>query len=69
MDTKGCFIDIYVGWPGRVHDACALANSTLFRRGQDKTLLPDWSEKINDIDVMLGDPAYPLIQWLHLATD
>ena len=67
MDNKGRFIDIYVGWPGQVHDARVFANSTLFRRGETKTLLPDWNERIDGVDVplvMLGDLAYPLLCWL-----
>ena len=64
VDNKGRFIDIYVGWLGRVHDAHVFANSTLSRQGEAKALLPDWMERVDRIDVplvMLGDPL-PL--WL-----
>ena len=37
----GQFMDVYIGWPGRVHDARVFANSTLYRKGQDGQLLPN----------------------------
>ena len=67
MNHLGQFVDIYVGWPGRVHDARVFANSTLYKKGQDGVLLPNWTETISGKDVslvILGDPAYPLLPWL-----
>lgn len=64
VNNRGLFTDVYVGWPGRVHDARVFANSSLFVRGQNKTLLPNWVKRISNTDVplvVLGDPAYPLL--------
>ena len=70
VDNKGLFIDVYIGWPGKVHDARVFANSSIYRKGQNKTLFPDWTEKISGVDipvVILGDPAYPLLRWVMKA--
>ena len=70
INHVGQFIDIYVGWPGRVHDARVFANSTLYKKGQDGVLLPNWTEIISGKEVplvVLGDPAYPLLPWLMKA--
>jgi len=50
------FIDINVGWPGRVHDVKVLRHSSLW-------------EKVNELCQhgrfhLLGDVAYPLRRWL-----
>ena len=46
------------------------ANSTLYRKGLNGKLLPNWTEVIGGKDiplVILGDPAYPLLLWLMKA--
>ena len=70
VDHRGHFTDVYVGWPGRVHDARVFANSSLYQRGESGNLLLDWKEQIDGKDIpfiILGDPAYPLLLWLMKA--
>ena len=53
VDHRGRFTDVYVGWPGRVHDARVFANSSLYQRGQSGNLLPDWKEQMDERDIPL----------------
>lgn len=67
VDSQGCFIDVNIGWPGKVHDARVLANSTFYHKATSGNLFPDWKRVINGVEVpllVLGDPAYPLLPWL-----
>ena len=38
---KYCFLDIYTGWPGIVHDACVLAHSSFYRKANAGQLLSE----------------------------
>ena len=56
-----------IGWPGSVHDARVLANSSLYTKANAGTLLPDSSRTIAGEQVplyLIGDSAYPLMPWL-----
>ena len=67
VDHEYKFLDIYVGWPGSVHDARVLANSALYSRCERGNFLPNWQKTISRTNVplqILGDPAYPLKSWL-----
>ncbi|KAL1431609.1 hypothetical protein MTO96_002238 [Rhipicephalus appendiculatus] len=48
------FIDVFVGFPGSVHDARVLRESFFFEVGASKC----------EGGYLLGDAAYPLLQWL-----
>ena len=58
VNHLGHFTNVYVGWPGRVHDARVLANSALYVQGQEGTLLPQWNKRIGGKDVP-GRPCVP----------
>jgi hypothetical protein len=67
VDHEYRFWNVNVGWPGRVHDARVLSNSTLFEEAQAGRLLPDKPRTLCGVSVpvvILGDPAYPLLPWL-----
>ena len=48
------FTNIFVGFPGRVHDSRVLSNSPLFKNGHE--LCHPYH--------LLGDSAYPNISWI-----
>nr|XP_048711374.1 uncharacterized protein LOC125639019 [Caretta caretta] len=67
VDHKGCFTNINVGWPGKVHDARVFRNSGLFKWLQEGICFPDQKITVGDVEmpiVTLGDSAYPLMPWL-----
>ena len=53
VDFRGLFLDVYIGWPGKVHDARVFANSSLYRRGMSGTLLPDMNRTICGVNVII----------------
>ena len=67
VDHAGCFTDINVGWPGRVHDSRVFQNSELYSKGVAGTLFPQQTVLMHGVRVpivVIGDAAYPLRPWL-----
>ena len=67
VDHAYRFTDVYIGWPGRVHDARVFANSMIYRKAERQALFPNDMVNIEGEQVpivLLGDPAYPLMTWL-----
>ncbi|XP_069793215.1 uncharacterized protein [Narcine bancroftii] len=70
VDHECRFTDVYVGWPGRTPDAKVLANSPLYRKAEDADgyLFPhEVSMNVDGVEIpahLVGDPAYPLRNWL-----
>ena len=68
MDSEYRFLNICVGWSGKVHDAHMFKNSPLFTMCRARTFLPlDMTVVISGVRVppfILGDSAYALSDWL-----
>ena len=66
VDCHYKFIDINIGWPGKAHDARVFRNSPIFAFGEQNRL-PGEIKEINGINIpvhLIGDAAYPLLNWL-----
>ena len=67
VDHDYLFIDICVGWPGSVHDARVLVNSSLYKRACKREILCGQNITVNGTAIpifLVGDSAYPLSCWL-----
>ena len=68
VDSGYIFRDVVIGWPGSVHNARILSNSSIYQKGYRNQLFPGISKKqIQGEDIspfLIGDPAYPLLPWL-----
>uniref|UniRef100_A0A3Q2YV74 DDE Tnp4 domain-containing protein n=1 Tax=Hippocampus comes TaxID=109280 RepID=A0A3Q2YV74_HIPCM len=67
VDRSNRFIDIFIGWPGSVHDARVFANSPLYQNRTSGSLFWGDERDIGGVPVplvLLGDAAYPLSTWL-----
>ena len=68
VDSNYRFVDIFVGWPAKVHDARVFQNSPLFSHCCARTFLPlQLSQVISGVRVpplIVGDSAYALSDWL-----
>lgn len=67
VDQRMRFWDVNVGCAGKIHDARVFALSSLYQRGTEGTLFPDWRETFDGVEVplvLLGNSAYPLLPWL-----
>ena len=57
-------MDVYVGWPGKVHDARVFVNSPLYTKANSGNLFQPMNQTLCGVNVplvILGDPAYPLL--------
>ena len=68
VDYCGLFSDTHIGWPGKVHDARMFSNSCIYRKGTEGTLLPNWKQQINGVEVCIGTPINPWKYSLPSAT-
>ena len=67
VDHNYLFTDLYIGWPGSVHDARVLANSGIYHKCNNKELLVGDELHLTNHTIpvfLVGDSAYPLLPWL-----
>ena len=67
VNYEGLFMDVYKGWPGKVHNARIFVNSSFYKGMVNGTIFPRRSQSIDGVQVPLlivGDPAYSALPWL-----
>uniref|UniRef100_A0A1X7UN39 DDE Tnp4 domain-containing protein n=1 Tax=Amphimedon queenslandica TaxID=400682 RepID=A0A1X7UN39_AMPQE len=66
-DHNDRFLNIYIGWPGSVHDAHVFVNSPIYNKGMDGNLFNGLTRNVCNTNLpitLLGDSAYPLLPCL-----
>ena len=51
VDHRGRFMDVCIGWPGKVHDARVFVNSSLYQKGLNSALFPNWTRNMGGVEV------------------
>uniref|UniRef100_K7EYU5 DDE Tnp4 domain-containing protein n=1 Tax=Pelodiscus sinensis TaxID=13735 RepID=K7EYU5_PELSI len=67
VNHHGQFLDIFIGWSGRAHDARIFKNFSLYHNLEAGTLFPQRDFLMGDVQMPLcivRDMAYPLMPWL-----
>ena len=67
VDHNYLFNDLYVGWPGSVHNARVLSNSAVYHKCHNGDYLKGDTLQIGGHTIpifLIGDSAYPLLSWL-----
>ena len=67
VDHNYLFRNVYCGWPGSVHDARVLANSSLYHKATSREILQQHSLTILGQNIpafLVADSAYPLSTWI-----
>lgn len=65
LDHQYRFLDVYIGWPGKAHDARIFKHSSICNRLSN--YLPQLTTFVNAVNVplhLIGDAAYPLSHFL-----
>ena len=53
VDHSYWFIDVNIGWPGSVHDACVFSHSSIYKKITEHILLPDRTITVNGVSIPL----------------
>ena len=53
VDFQGIFMDVNVGWPGKVHDDRVFVNSLFYRKANNVTLFPNLTHNMTGVKVPL----------------
>lgn len=61
VDFRGLFMDVYIGWPGKVHDARVFVNSSLYHKGMNSTLLPNWKRTLCGQEVIFLNITFIIV--------
>lgn len=61
VDFRGLFMDVYIGWPGKVHDARVFVNSALYQKATSGTLFPNWKRNLSGVDVSVYALRSPFV--------